>query len=89
MTAIDATGLHALETLAVRVRKTGRAVLVCGARRQPRNMLMRGDFARHIGRENILPHIQAALVRARQTYAEMPEDEGEMSGSGDRFQTRE
>ena len=76
MTAIDATGLHALETLAVRVRKTGRAVLVCGARRQPRNMLMRGDFAQHIGKENILPHIQAALVRARQTYAEMPANEG-------------
>jgi SulP family sulfate permease len=71
MTAIDATGLHALERLAVRVRKTGRAVLVCGARRQPRNMLMRGDFAQHIGRENILPHIQAALVRARQAHAEM------------------
>jgi SulP family sulfate permease len=76
MTAIDATGLHALETLAVRVRKTGRAVLVCGARRQPRNMLMRGDFAQHIGKENILPHIQAALVRARKTYAEMPANEG-------------
>jgi hypothetical protein len=39
-------------------------------------MLMRGDFARHIGRENILPHIQAALVRARKTYAEMPANEG-------------
>ena len=70
MTAIDATGLHALETLAVRLRKTGRQVLVCGARRQPRNMLMRGDFARHIGLENILPHVQAALERARQIQAE-------------------
>ena len=72
MTAIDATGLHALEMLAVRVRKTGRAVLVCGARRQPRNMLMRGDFAQHIGAENILPHVQAALERARQVHAESP-----------------
>lgn len=71
MTAIDATGLHALETLAVRLRKTGREVLVCGARRQPRNMLMRGDFARHIGPENILPHIQAALLRARQVHAQL------------------
>ena len=70
MTAIDATGLHALETLAVRLRKTGRQVLVCGARRQPRNMLMRGDFAQHIGLENILPHVQAALERARQIQAE-------------------
>jgi SulP family sulfate permease len=71
MTAIDATGLHAMETLAVRLRKAGRAVLVCGTRRQPRNMLMRGDFAQHIGRENILPHIQAALERARQAHEEI------------------
>jgi SulP family sulfate permease len=70
MTAIDATGLHALETLAVRLRKTGRQVLICGARRQPRNMLLRGDFAQHIGLENILPHVQAALERARQIHAE-------------------
>jgi SulP family sulfate permease len=68
MTAIDATGLHAMETLAARLRKTGREVLVCGARRQPRNMLMRGDFAQHIGPENIMPHIQAALERARQIH---------------------
>ncbi len=73
MTAIDATGLHALEMLAVRLRKTGREVLVCGARRQPRNMLMRGDFAKHIGSRNILPHIQAALERARQAHLEMQE----------------
>jgi SulP family sulfate permease len=74
MTAIDATGLHAMEMLAVRLRKTGRSVLVCGARRQPRNMLMRGDFARHIGSENILPHVQAALERARRVHAETPMD---------------
>jgi SulP family sulfate permease len=71
MTAIDATGLHALEMLAARLRKTGREVLVCGARRQPRNMLMRGDFAQHIGPANILPHIEAALERARVVHAEM------------------
>jgi SulP family sulfate permease len=71
MTAIDATGLHAMETLAARLRKTGREVLVCGARRQPRSMLMRGDFAQHIGPENILPHIQAALERARRIHTEL------------------
>jgi len=64
MTAIDATGLYALEKLAERLHKTGREVLVCGARRQPRKMLERADFVRHIGEENILPHIEAALERA-------------------------
>ncbi|MCX6628343.1 MAG: SulP family inorganic anion transporter [Candidatus Solibacter sp.] len=75
MTAIDATGLHAMELLAARLRKTGRAVLVCGARRQPRNMLMRGDFAQHIGPQNILPHIQAALERARQAHVEIEQSQ--------------
>jgi SulP family sulfate permease len=65
MTAIDSTGLYALEKLAERLHKTGRSVLVCGARRQPRTMLDRADFVSHIGRENILPHIEAALDRAR------------------------
>jgi SulP family sulfate permease len=65
MTAIDATGLYALEKFAERLHKTGRSVLVCGARRQPRQMLDRADFVSHIGQENILPHIAAALDRAR------------------------
>jgi sulfate permease, SulP family len=70
MTAIDATGLHSLATLAKRVRETGRAMLICGARRQPGSMLDRGDFAHLIGRENIVPHVQAALERARILHAE-------------------
>ncbi|HEY1494617.1 MAG TPA: SulP family inorganic anion transporter [Candidatus Solibacter sp.] len=65
MTAIDATGLYALEKLAERLHKTDRHVLVCGARRQPRTMLERADFVSLIGQENILPHIDAALARAR------------------------
>ena len=31
MTAIDATGLHALETLAERLKESGRTLLLCGA----------------------------------------------------------
>jgi SulP family sulfate permease len=66
MTAIDATGLHALEVFSDRLRKTGRTLLVCGAREQPARMLEQADFVSHIGPENILPHVQAALNRARQ-----------------------
>src|SRR5262249_11510325 len=61
MTAIDATGLHALEELADRLHRSGRKFLVCGARRQPAKMLERSEFVDHVGRENIAPHIQAAL----------------------------
>ena len=44
-TQIGATGLHSLATLAKRVRKTGRAIVIRGARRQPGSMLDRGDIA--------------------------------------------
>jgi SulP family sulfate permease len=66
MTALDATGLHALEVFAKRLRKSGRTLLLCGARDQPAELLRRADFVGHIGSENILPHIDAALRRARE-----------------------
>jgi len=66
MTAIDATGLHALEKFSDRLRKTGRTLLLCGAREQPATMLKQAGFIHHIGKENILPHVQAALARARE-----------------------
>ncbi len=69
MTALDATGMHALEQFADRLRKAGKTVLFCGARDQPARLLSRPDFVAHIGRENILPHVQAALSRAREINA--------------------
>jgi SulP family sulfate permease len=65
-TALDATGLHALVVFAERLRKSGRTLLLCGARDQPGRLLHRGDFIDRIGKENVLPHIEAALRRARQ-----------------------
>jgi sulfate permease, SulP family len=69
MTALDATGLHALEVFAERLRRTGRSLLLCGARDQPAELLMRTEFVEEVGRENILPNIQAALERAREISA--------------------
>jgi SulP family sulfate permease len=68
MTAIDATGLHALEVFSARLRDTGRTMLLCGAREQPARMLEKADFVSHIGAENILPHVQGALDRARELH---------------------
>jgi SulP family sulfate permease len=68
MTAIDATGLHALEMFSDRVKKSGRRLLLCGARRQPAEFLAQAEFVEHIGGENICPHVQAALGRARHVY---------------------
>jgi sulfate permease, SulP family len=66
MTALDATGIHALEQFADRLRKAGKTLLFCGARDQPARLLSRSEFVEHIGPENILPHVQAALARARE-----------------------
>lgn len=68
MTAIDATGLHALEKLNERLRKSGRTLLLCGALSQPAQFLKQAEFVEHIGEANILPHVQAALARAREIY---------------------
>ena len=68
MTAIDATGLHALETFCDRLKKSGRTLVLCGARHQPAQFMEQTEFISHIGRENIHPHVQDALDRARQIF---------------------
>jgi sulfate permease, SulP family len=64
MTALDATGLHAIEQFSERLRKTGRVLLLCGARDQPSRLITRSDFLEHVGADNVLPHIRAALARS-------------------------
>ena len=66
MTAIDATGLHALEVFSDRLKTAGKTLLLCGARDQPEKLLEQSDFVKHIGEENILPHVEAALRRANE-----------------------
>jgi len=68
MTAIDSTGLHELERLAERLRATGRTLLLCGARSQPDGLLKQSDFLQFLGEENMLPHVEAALSRAREIH---------------------
>ena len=66
MTVIDATGLHALEHFSAQLRRSGRTLLMCGARHQPAKFLAKAEFIEEIGRENIVPHVEAALARARE-----------------------
>ena len=66
MTAIDGTGLQALEDLADKLHATGRSLLLCGAREQPAKLMERADFAQHVGQENICSSVQSALDRARE-----------------------
>jgi SulP family sulfate permease len=66
MTALDATGIHALEQFSDRLHKAGKTLLLCGARDQPSQLIARSDFFEHVGAQNVLPHVQAALTRAQE-----------------------
>jgi len=69
MTALDGTGLLAIEEFAERLRASGRQLLVCGARRQPADLLAKAKLHRLLGDDNILPDVGAALARARLLHA--------------------
>jgi SulP family sulfate permease len=78
MTALDATGIHALEQFSDRLRRAGKSLLLCGARDQPSRLISQSDFLDHVGAENVLPHVQAALARAR----EIRDTQGDFEGVG-------
>jgi SulP family sulfate permease len=71
MTAIDATGLGAIENLADQLHESGRSLLLCGAREQPAQLMQLADFERHVGAENICPSIAEALDRAAEVYHQL------------------
>ena len=71
MTAIDATGLYALESLADRLVQSGRHLLLCGAHDQPARVLRQANFVQHVGAENITPSVQHALKRAKAIHDQL------------------
>ncbi|MCU1306024.1 MAG: sulfate transporter [Acidobacteriaceae bacterium] len=71
MTAIDATGLNALETLSEQVRASGRAFIMCGSRSQPARLLHQAGFEERVGKENICANVAEALERAKAVYPEV------------------
>lgn len=66
MTAIDGTGLHALESLADKLHASGRTLVICGVRDQPAKLLSQAEFHHHLGEENIQPSLAGAVRRARE-----------------------
>jgi SulP family sulfate permease len=68
MTALDATGIHAIERFAGQLRDSGRTLLLCGAMQQPSKLLRGEHFLDRVGRENIVPDIQTALDRAKSVF---------------------
>jgi sulfate permease, SulP family len=64
MTAIDGTGIHAVESFAARLRESGHVLIVCGAQAQPAEMIRRSKLYKIVGQQNLQPHLDAALDRA-------------------------
>ena len=68
MTAIDATGLFALEEIAKQLHATRRTLILCGAREQPAKMIHQAEFEEVVGRQNICANVQEALRRAEDVF---------------------
>jgi SulP family sulfate permease len=63
-TAVDATGLSAIEDLADDLRAKGRTLVICGAPTQPAALMQKAEFHRHVGEANICRSVADALARA-------------------------
>jgi sulfate permease, SulP family len=68
MTAIDATGLFAIEEIAKQLHATRRILILCGAREQPAKLIHQSEFEAVLGRENICANVQEALRRAETVF---------------------
>ncbi|HEX4782909.1 MAG TPA: SulP family inorganic anion transporter [Candidatus Sulfotelmatobacter sp.] len=68
MTALDATGLFAIEEVAKQLHESKRTLILCGAREQPAQLIHQAEFAEVIGEENICDNVQDALRRAEEVY---------------------
>jgi len=71
--AMDATGLNAIEELRHRLGKRNRKLILSGVHSQPHEVMEKAGFLEAIGRDNVCPHIEAALERARKLIAESEE----------------
>ncbi len=68
MSAMDATGLFALEEVAKQLHATGRTLILCGAREQPAHLIHQAEFEEVIGSENICSNVEEALRRAEEAF---------------------
>jgi SulP family sulfate permease len=68
MTALDATGLFAIEEVAKQLQASKRTLILCGAREQPSQLIHEAEFANVVGEENICDNVQEALRRAEEVY---------------------
>ncbi|MGB8115802.1 MAG: SulP family inorganic anion transporter [Candidatus Sulfotelmatobacter sp.] len=71
MTALDATGLFAIEEVARELQASGRTLILCGAREQPAKLIHQAEFEEVVGAENICANVLSALQRAKKVHQQM------------------
>ena len=68
MTALDATGLFAIEEVAKLLQASKRTLILCGAREQPSELMRQAEFEEVVGKENICDNVAEALLRAEEVF---------------------
>jgi SulP family sulfate permease len=68
MTAIDATGLYAIEQFHEQLHASGHTLIICGLRGQPKRLVYTSNLLRLIGARNVMPNIRSALSRAEDIH---------------------
>ncbi len=76
MNAIDATGIHEFENLAKTLKKSGRTMIICGMRDQPKRMFDNAEFHEIIGDANICESLKVAVVRANELLRQHKQEIG-------------
>jgi SulP family sulfate permease len=64
--AMDATGLNALEDLYEKLHRKGKHLVLSAPHTNPLMVMEKAGFIERLGHENVCPHIDAALERARE-----------------------
>ena len=70
VTAIDATGMHALDEFHDKCRKQGTRLLLSGVHAQPMFAMAKYELLDKFGEENLFGNIDDALNRARELVGE-------------------
>ncbi len=71
MTALDATGLFAIEEVARTLKESGRTLILCGAPEQPAKLIHEAEVEELIGKNNICENVQEAVWRAQEVFEKL------------------
>jgi len=70
VTAMDATGMNALESIVIRMQRHKKTVVLSGIHQQPLQMLQKAGFIEEVGRVNFCATFDDALLRCRAILSE-------------------